>query len=108
LGWAVSFSYHCSKRGLKDHFSKCRPIVDADGVVIGVLGAMPQDEDWGEVCRRAESALDDARGKLFVPEKDRVHRRGAFSAFRMGLSHGGGQGVCFYCGILYLISLMWL
>lgn len=88
-------------------FSDCRPIVDADGLIIGVLGAIPKDEDWGEVCRKAEAALEDACGKLLIQETDKFHHRGAYSAFRAGISHGGGQKVRFLCHLLlYFANLL--
>lgn len=80
-----------SKINLREY----RPIVDADEVVIGVLGAIPVDEGWDEICEKAEKALEEAESKLTISFKDRSHRRGIFPAFNVGLSHGGGQAVSF-------------
>lgn len=63
---------------------------------------MPSDEGWLEACRDAEVALENARGKLSFSEKDKAHRRGRYPAFAVGLSHGGGQKVCFsFCGFFW-------
>jgi hypothetical protein len=64
-------------------------------VVIGVLCAIPQDSAWGELVKNAAKALEEARGKLSFLEADVNHRRGKYPAFAVGLSHGGGQKVCF-------------
>ena len=69
--------------------------MDEDGIVIGVLGAIPQDSSWGETCRQAVAALEKARGEISFLEEDIYHRRGVYPAFSVGLSHGGGQKVCF-------------
>jgi hypothetical protein len=53
------------------------------------------DKSWLEDCRAAAVALEDARGNLSFSEKDKAHRRGMYPAFSVGLSHGGGQKVCF-------------
>jgi len=68
-------------------------IVDADGVVIGILGAMPSDESWEEVCQSAAAAIEDAWGKLTAPRQHKDHRHGRFLALAVGISHGGGQVV---------------
>lgn len=60
---------------------------------MGLLGAVPIDDGWDEVCKKAEEALEEAAGKLSISVKDQFHRRGAFPAFNFGLSHGGGQCV---------------
>jgi hypothetical protein len=62
---------------------------------MGVLGAMPRDDDWGELCRCSAVALEEARSKLTFLKEDMHHRRGMYPAFAVGLSHGGGQTVCF-------------
>jgi hypothetical protein len=66
-----------------------------EGVVIGVMGGIPQDGDWRDIPRNASKALEEARGKLSFSEEDLNHRRGKYPAFAVGLSHGGGQKVCF-------------
>lgn len=76
-----------------------------DGLVIGVLGAKPQDEGWEEVCTEASAALESARGDLFVLPGDESHRRGVFPAFTVGISHGGGKMVSFCDLICQLTNL---
>jgi hypothetical protein len=77
-------------------YRECRPIVDADGIVVGVLGAIPKDEDqkdesWKDVCHSAVAAIEETRGRLHATAKQKEHPRGSFTAFAVGLSHGGGQ-----------------
>jgi hypothetical protein len=54
---------------------------------------MPKANDWEKVCFSAEQAIDQTRARVHVPKKHKNHRRGAFPALAVGLSHGGGQGV---------------
>jgi len=81
--------------------SECRPILDADGLIVGILGAIPEDDGWGEVLSSAEAVIEEARGRLQIPNKYKNHRRGTFPALSVGLSHGGGQGVSL-CTLYYL------
>lgn len=71
----------------------CRPIVDADNRIIGILGGMPRDTNWDAVQLDAARAIDAARDKLHFEDKDLHHRRGKFAALGVGISHGGGQKV---------------
>jgi hypothetical protein len=74
------------------HARESRPIIDADGLVIGVLGAIPKG-DWEGVCQSAVEALEEGRRKLRFSKDQKDHPRGRFSALTAGLSHGGGQSV---------------
>src|ERR1700678_4695924 len=99
-----------SETAFEPRFRECRPIVDADQIVVGLLGAIPVDEGWNEICKKAEEALEEADGKLSIQDKDLVHRRGAFPAYNLGLSHGGGQGVTHSIpphAFLPLLTLEW-
>jgi hypothetical protein len=100
----LSFSEIASKPS----FRECRPIVDADKVVVGLLGAIPVDKGWDETCKRAEEALEEAESKLSISVKDQFHRRGAFPAYNFGLSHGGGQGVSFSIPCFVSPSNSWM
>lgn len=72
----------------------CQPIVDADDRIIGVLGGMPKNTNWGEVQLEAARAIEAARSQLQFENKDMHHRRGKFAALGVGVSHGGGQKAC--------------
>lgn len=63
----------------------------ANGRVLGIMAGTPRCADWGEVNSEASSAIRLAREKL-APTEPALHRRGAFPAYQVGLSHGGGQG----------------
>ena len=77
--------------------------MDEDGFVIGVLGTIPQDSSWGETCRQAMATLEKVRSEISFLE-DIYHRCGVYPAFSVGLSHGGGQKVCFPWHIMLKFS----
>ncbi|EDR04914.1 uncharacterized protein LACBIDRAFT_303791 [Laccaria bicolor S238N-H82] len=66
------------------------PIVDEGGRYIG-LCASSDASDWPDVHQSAAAALEEARGRMSWGKKDRRHRRGAFFACNVGISHGGGK-----------------
>ncbi|KAF8951697.1 hypothetical protein BDZ97DRAFT_1931899 [Flammula alnicola] len=65
-------------------------IIVSNNRVIGLLAGTPKCIDWGKVNLDASSAIHFARQQLAPPEHT-IHRRGAFPAYQIGLSHGGGQ-----------------
>ncbi|KAF8194926.1 hypothetical protein BJ912DRAFT_923826 [Pholiota molesta] len=70
----------------------CRPLIDGNGTIFGVLAGTPRDAlAWDAVHVAAAKAIDAARQKIRVPDKFRHHRRGKFPALPIGISHGGGQ-----------------
>ncbi|PPR01535.1 hypothetical protein CVT26_015140 [Gymnopilus dilepis] len=69
-----------------------KPILDANGLVMGVcIGAPRGDESWEDVHQRAADVIQNARPNLVFDPKEKTHRRGKFPAVNVGISHGGGQ-----------------
>jgi hypothetical protein len=70
------------------------PIVDSEGRVIGLLAGRPQcAEDWDALCKEAADAIEEARSRCVFADKQVDHRRGAFPAVPVGISHGNGTQV---------------
>lgn len=67
------------------------PIVDKNGVCIGLLAGQPGDPDWPKLQLKGADSLEKARTKCRVSEACSDHRRGQFTTLRTGFSHGGGQ-----------------
>ncbi|KAF9521457.1 hypothetical protein CPB83DRAFT_872210 [Crepidotus variabilis] len=67
------------------------PIVDKNGVCIGLLAGRPGDPDWPKLQLKGADSLEKARTKCRVSEACSDHRRGQFTTLRTGFSHGGGQ-----------------
>ena len=66
-------------------------IVDLDGMIVGILAGMPEDEDWTAQHQAAAKLLEDARKRCKLPKDSAHHRRGEFTTLRCGFSHGGGS-----------------
>jgi hypothetical protein len=70
------------------------PIVDFEDRVIGLLAGRPQGAvDWEAVCKEAVDAIEEARSRCVFTDKQVDHRRGAFPAVPVGISHGNGTQV---------------
>lgn len=67
------------------------PLVDRNGVVIGVLVGRPDDAGWDKVMCDAAEALETSRLLGCFSAKEKAHKRGRFPALPAGISHGGGQ-----------------
>ncbi|KAF7978208.1 hypothetical protein HWV62_1190 [Athelia sp. TMB] len=65
-------------------------IHDGDGRIFAVLGGRPRSEDWEDVIRGMADAIEEKRPHLSTAKGDRSHRRGDFTALRMGIIHGNG------------------
>jgi hypothetical protein len=78
-------------KGLTDLLRSPIPILSEDLYLMVVLAGHPEDEDWPAVPLEGAAALEQARRECNLAEKNRMHRRGFFSAIRCGVSHGGGQ-----------------
>jgi hypothetical protein len=70
------------------------PIVDSEDRIIGLLASRPQSAaDWEVLCKEAADAIEDARARCVFTVKQVDHRRGAFPAVPVGISHGNGTQV---------------
>ncbi|KDR72377.1 hypothetical protein GALMADRAFT_74017 [Galerina marginata CBS 339.88] len=73
-------------------YSTSMPILDSNDLVIGVCAGQPRGDGlWDAVQLDASDRLEEARGLLHFQKKELKHRRGAFPALAVGISHGGGQ-----------------
>lgn len=50
-------------------------------------------DDWDEVVRGLEAAINRLQRACTLCKKDKSHRRGPHPAMAFGISHGGGQTV---------------
>lgn len=50
-------------------------------------------DDWDEVVRGLEAAIDELQRNCSLQKSDEKHRRGPHPAKAFGVSHGGGQTV---------------
>ncbi|EIW55165.1 uncharacterized protein TRAVEDRAFT_39488 [Trametes versicolor FP-101664 SS1] len=71
------------------------PLLDCEDRVFAVLVGRPKSEDWSEVQRDIQTALDGAREGLRGSGSNEppTHRRGVFTPLASGISYGGGQKV---------------
>ncbi|KDR65406.1 hypothetical protein GALMADRAFT_148719 [Galerina marginata CBS 339.88] len=68
------------------------PIVDQKCRLVTVLAGYPADDPrWPILTQQAAQALEERRSRCKIPQKKRIHRRGAFIALNTGVSHGSGQ-----------------
>jgi hypothetical protein len=69
-------------------------LVDSEDRVIGILGGQPKNAaEWERVCKEAAEALENLRSSCSFSNKQTNHRRGAFPAVAVGISHGNGTQV---------------
>ena len=88
----LSFYFHCLQAAEASNTRECQPIIDADGLVVGVLGAMLKG-DWEDIFQSVVEAIEEGRGRLRFSSNQKDHCHGRFSALTVGISHGGGQSV---------------
>ncbi|KDQ53076.1 hypothetical protein JAAARDRAFT_137698, partial [Jaapia argillacea MUCL 33604] len=70
------------------------PIHTADGTIIALLAAHPNDEHWEvDVMAEAMRAMEQAREKYDFMDREASHRRGNYPAVWSGISHGNGRQV---------------
>lgn len=81
-------------------------MVDADGRVFGALVGQAAGESFQEnVVQAATEHMRKAALQVALPEENRVHRRGVFSAATVGISFGGGQTARFQLSTYYFSLL---
>jgi hypothetical protein len=76
---------------INDNISRTpMPIVDKQGRIIGVLGGSPDDPTWSNVHQQAAQEIESSRDQCHFSKKQKVHRRGRYSALASGISIGPG------------------
>lgn len=99
-GWCVSMFFFTPN--VADHLMRSTPYVILDDArrIVGVLAGRPRHigvgpDSYQQAVTEASEVIQAARDELLFTEADLIHRRGDFPARMFGVSHGGGQTVCF-------------
>jgi hypothetical protein len=73
-----------------------KPLVDSDGRVFTLLGAMPKDhggQSWDRVIDGGTTAMRRCKSQCKFTPSQLSHRRGEFAVLEHGITFGGGQPV---------------